>query len=44
MEKRKVPFRNKEAKTLFLKEQNVALKGIVEYKTYKRYMNVLLVR
>jgi len=43
-EKRKLPFRKEGAKTIILKEQNVALKGIVEYKTYKRYMIVLLVR
>ena len=31
-EKRKLPFRKEGAKTIILKEQNVALKRIVEYK------------
>ena len=38
MKKRKLPFRDEEAKTTILKEQNVALKGIAEYKTCKQYM------
>ena len=32
MEKRKLPFRNEGAKTIIMKEQNVAFKEIVEYK------------